>query len=81
MFNICIKHAITHDAIDIIISFNQRKLFIVYINIFDDARKQFFNISGCNSCKYHFHDRTGINGFFQTGYIRKISYTLKPTGL
>ena len=43
--------------------------------------KRFVNIYGCINYRYPSYFRTGIGNILKTGYVRRISYTLKHTGL
>ena len=81
MFNVCVERAIPHDVSDIIPSFNQRRIFTVYRPRYSYTSKQFINTYGCDSFGYHSHGLTGLRENLQTGYIWRIIYKLKPTGL
>ena len=81
MLNLYVKRDSTPDVINIIPSFNPMELFIVYSPGYDDTSKQFINIPGCNSFKYHLHNWTGLSKIIQTVYVWRIIYTIKPIGL
>ena len=81
MFNVCVERAIPHDVSNIILSSNQRKMFTVYRPRYNYTSKQFINTCGCKSFVYNSHGLTGFSYIIQTGYIWRIIYRLKPTGL
>ena len=81
LFNAYIECVISHNVSNIILSFNQSKLHIVYSPGSNFTSKKLINISGCNIFEYYLHNQKGLTGIFQNGYVQIISYTLKPTRL